>query len=225
MDFKITAMKKSAWILLICFGLFSCSKDYFTGIIESDIRMIPLVDTLNMDDFIKTNGSKITGIYNNGNFIYHMNAENVEIYFYDVDSGKYFFKARNTDFISYWDRNYSSSKVTDIKLTPKDTTILGYLCDKIEYYETFTGSAHRVKHIAYFNQEHFLINPGWYQNMKIGGYDEIMRVTRALPLLDIAEYPWMRFEYAASKVVSDTTVDIATLIRKYEESYPQRRAY
>jgi hypothetical protein len=219
-------MKHLAMILLACVIVISCSrKNYFTGIIESDVHLIPLVDTLNMNDFIATNGTKVTGIYNNGNFIYRMNAQNVEIYFFDVETGKYYLKTKNANELSYWDKDYSFSKVKDIKLKPKDTTILGYLCDKIEYDEIYTNSSLKVHHLAYYNQSDFSINPGWYKDMKLGGYNEIMRITRAIPLLDIAEYPWIRFEYAATKVVRDTTVDIISLIKKYENSFPQKRTY
>lgn len=219
-------MKTLAIFLLTCFiVLSSCSKkNYFTGIIESDVRLIPLVDTLNINKFLATNGTKVTGIFNNGNFIYKMNAENVELYFFDLSSGKYFLKTKNSDELTYWDKDYSFSKVTNIKLQPNDTSILGYPCDKIEYDEIYNNSL-IVHHIAYYNQSNFLINPEWYKDMKLGGYNEIMKITKAIPLLDIAEYPWIRFEYAAAKIVSDTTVDIISIIKKYKSSYPQKRSY
>jgi hypothetical protein len=218
-------MKRLTIILLTCLSAISCTDNYFTGIIESDIRLIPLVDTLKMNDFIATNGTKITGIYNKGNFVFKMNAENVEIFFFDVNSGKYYLKNKNSDALSYWDKDYSFSKVTNIQVKRSDTTILGYLCDKIEYDETYTNSSLIVHHLAYYNQKDFLINPYWYIDFKLGGYNEIMKVTKAIPLLDIAEYPWIRFEYAATKVISDTAVDIISTIKKYENSYPQKRSY
>lgn len=209
---------------MTCLSLISCTNNYFTGIIESDVRLIPLVDTLNINEFLATNGTKLTGTYNNGNFIYKSNAENVDIYFFDLISGIYCLKSKNSNVLSYWDKDYSLSKVTDLKLTQNDTTILGYLCDKIEYDEIYTNSL-KVHHMAYYNQNDFSINPYWYNDFKLGGYNEIMKITKAIPLLDIAEYPWIRFEYAATKVTRDTLVDIISTIKKYEDSYPKRRTY
>lgn len=218
-------MKNFTTILLTCFLVISCSKiNFFKGIIESDVRLIPLVDTLNMDDFLATNGTRLTSIYNNGNFIYQLNAKNVEIYFFDVNSGKYYLKTKSSDALSYWDKDYSFSKVTGIKLKKNDTSILGYLCDKLEYDEIYSNSL-KVHHITYFNQSDFLINPVWYKDFKLGGYNEIMKITKAIPLLDIAEYPWIRFEYAATKVMRDTSVDIISTIKKYEDSYLSKRSY
>lgn len=218
-------MKSIAIIILACLSVISCKKSYFTGVVESDIRLTLLVDTLNVNDFIATNGTKITGIYNNGCFVYKMNAENIEVYFFNVNTGKYYLKAKNSDELSYWDKDYSLSKVSGIKVKRNDTTIMGYPCDKIEYYETFANSSLKVFHKAYYNQGSFSINPDWYKDLKLGGYNEIMRITQAIPLLDIAEYPWIRFEYAATKVISDTTVDVISIIKKYEDSYPNKRAY